>query len=608
MGINRSLGRLVLGVILVTSTPVRSQQTAPPLPTPQPLAPEALPPVPRGVEVLARGPVHEAFASLTADPAPTPALKKRPPKPLEEMPPEVKPEGKVLWIGGYWAWDDDRKDYLWVSGVWRTPPPGKQWIAGYWRETEEGWQWVPGFWTTTPTETKTQEVTYLPAPPATPEVAPPKETPPPDAFFVPGYWVWNGRDYAWRAGYWARVQPGYVWVPAHYRWTPTGYLFIPGYWDIALPDRGILYAPVVVDPVAAGPTFVYTPTYVVRDTIVVDALFVRPSYCHYYFGDYYGPAYRNLGYQSCYVYSQRRYDSLIVYERYTHRNVPNWDTVQLNLYVGRDAGQMVRPPRTLVQQNNLVVKPTTVNVTNITNITNVQNVSNTTVLTTASQLTREKGTRTVSLDSGTRQQVKQQALSVQNVASQRGQLEKPVARGQGREPRLVKMEIPPQKPVQIAHGPARAQTTPAPEKPALSAHNGVATPTPQPGGTTPHPRSTQPVAPGNSVQHSQSTTSAPMGQPGNPSARVGKPGVITGVPRNGGSPSHPSPGGPRPSAPTSGHPTPSHPQSTHPGGASGQASHPPQSAHPATGNRPAPTQRKPIPRKDPPKDKPQKRS
>ena len=30
-----------------------------------------LPPVPKGVEVLARGPVHEAFASLTAEPAPT---------------------------------------------------------------------------------------------------------------------------------------------------------------------------------------------------------------------------------------------------------------------------------------------------------------------------------------------------------------------------------------------------------------------------------------------------------------------------------------------------------------------------------------------------------
>ena len=68
------------------------------------------PPVPKGLDVLARGPVHEAYASLTADPVPTKAVPKKPPAPLEEMPPEEKPEGDVIWIGGYWAWDDDRSD------------------------------------------------------------------------------------------------------------------------------------------------------------------------------------------------------------------------------------------------------------------------------------------------------------------------------------------------------------------------------------------------------------------------------------------------------------------------------------------------------------------
>ena len=70
----------------------------------------------------------------------------------------------------------------------------------------------------------------------------------PDSFFVPGHWVWNGTGYAWRAGYWARVQPGYVWVAAHYRWTPGGYVFIPGYWDLAVASRGVMYAPIIVDP------------------------------------------------------------------------------------------------------------------------------------------------------------------------------------------------------------------------------------------------------------------------------------------------------------------------------------------------------------------------
>ncbi len=28
------------------------------------------------------------------------------------MAPEDKPEGDMTWIAGYWAWDDDRADYL----------------------------------------------------------------------------------------------------------------------------------------------------------------------------------------------------------------------------------------------------------------------------------------------------------------------------------------------------------------------------------------------------------------------------------------------------------------------------------------------------------------
>src|SRR5437867_2448331 len=83
------------------------------------------PPVPKGIEVLARGPVHEAFATPTTEPAPTKSVSKPPPKPIEEMPPEQKPDGDVVWINGYWAWDDDRNDFLWVSGIWRTPPPGR---------------------------------------------------------------------------------------------------------------------------------------------------------------------------------------------------------------------------------------------------------------------------------------------------------------------------------------------------------------------------------------------------------------------------------------------------------------------------------------------------
>src|SRR5262245_40189445 len=154
-----------------------------------------LPAAPQGVGVQARGPVHEAFASPTAEPVETKAVPKKPPAPIEEMPPEQKPDGDVTWISGYWAWDDDRSDFLWVSGTWRAPPPGKKWVSGYWREEGDNWQWVPGFWAAAKAEKAAaaraaeedeQQVTYLPSPPATPQTADPGPPPAADTFYVPG--------------------------------------------------------------------------------------------------------------------------------------------------------------------------------------------------------------------------------------------------------------------------------------------------------------------------------------------------------------------------------------------------------------------------------------
>src|SRR5262249_24377783 len=149
---------------------------------------------------------------------------------------------------------------------WRIPPPGKRWVAGYWRAEGDGWQWVRGFWTIAdrPAESD-QDTTYLPAPPAPPALAPPGDAPSTDSFYVPGNWVWQDDHYVWRSGYWGPVQPDYVWVPSHYCWTPGGYVFVAGYWDYTLPARGVLYAPVYIDPVIVGPPFVFTPCYVVCD-------------------------------------------------------------------------------------------------------------------------------------------------------------------------------------------------------------------------------------------------------------------------------------------------------------------------------------------------------
>jgi hypothetical protein len=323
----------------------------------------------RGVEVQTRGAVHEAFARPTGEPQPGPLVPKRPPEPLQELPPDQKPAGNAVWIGGYWSWDEQRQDFLWVSGIWRVPPPGKSWVPGYWRMDNSQWQWVAGFWTTSTTDPDAagQDVNYLPAPPATPLAAPPGAPPSASSFYVPGNWVWDGERYTWRAGYWARVEPGYVWVQSHYCWTPGGCVFVPGYWDWTIPDRGILYAPVYVPPAVLGPGFVYTPSYVVCDPIFFDSLFVGPG-CGYFFGNYYDPFWCGRGYVPWAIWGGRNYDPLYAHALWEHRRDPHWREAQLALNRERAAGRAPVPPRTLAEQRALVRRnapaaPTAANVT-----------------------------------------------------------------------------------------------------------------------------------------------------------------------------------------------------------------------------------------------------
>jgi len=360
----------------------------------------------KGLEVQARGPIHEAFATPSAEAKPTYGVPKKPPEPIEEMPPEEKPEGNAVWIGGYWAWDDDRADFLWVSGCWRVKPPGKDWVSGYWREVSGQHQWVPGLWATVE-DRKSPEVTYYPEPPPPPQMAAPAAPAEPDMFYVPGYWMWAGDHYVWRAGYYTRIRSGYVYIPSHYRWTPLGFVFVPGYWDYTVASRGVLYAPVVVDTVVVGPRFVYTPYYAVSDAIVVDAFFVRPGFCHYYFGDYYGPRYAAIGFECGFVYSRAHYEPIVVYSRWEYRNNPAWFEAHVNLTFERNAGRAPLPPRTLVQQTNI---------TNVTVINNNTNIYKNTVLAPTKTVVASRGAKTVALDQTARLSVKEAAVTHQKVA------------------------------------------------------------------------------------------------------------------------------------------------------------------------------------------------
>jgi len=238
---------------------------------------------------LLRGPVHEAFAELyQAEPVPGRIIVVRPPALIDELPPDLQPNGRnIQWISGYWAFDEQAEEFLWVSGIWREIPPGFRWLPGYWLEldNQQGYQWVSGTWLP---ETS-NEVQYLPtAPPATLERGPVGMAPTANHIWVPGNWHWQERQYAWRPGFWSVGHVDWVWIPARYQWTPRGFLFCRGYWDYPLVRRGTLFSPYRFHrPFFAQPLVAFTPRVVIAMDVLPRHLWVRPSHCHYYFGDFY---------------------------------------------------------------------------------------------------------------------------------------------------------------------------------------------------------------------------------------------------------------------------------------------------------------------------------
>jgi hypothetical protein len=111
---------LIAQVPSLPPMPVPDSGPVPQTPTiPNPTPATEAPQTPNGLEVLSRGPVHEAFATLITEPTPTIPVDKQPPKAISELPPAEKPEGQVEWIPGYWGWDDERKDFLSAPGVCR---------------------------------------------------------------------------------------------------------------------------------------------------------------------------------------------------------------------------------------------------------------------------------------------------------------------------------------------------------------------------------------------------------------------------------------------------------------------------------------------------------
>ena len=307
-----------------------------------------------GVQVLTRGPVHEAFAqTVTFNPEPGITVPKAPPDAIEELPPDQRPTGdNVTWIPGYWAWDNDRDDYLWVSGIWRALPPGRQWVPGYWSPAGNDFQWTSGYWA----DAKRNEIEYLPEPPATVEAGPNIAAPSANDLWMPGAWVWNQNRYAWQPGYWAPAQQNWMWVPGQNLWTPRGYVSVSGYYDYSVARRGVLFAPVYFNPsVYSQQGFTYSPAMAISAAVFGNQLFLRPNYNHYYFGDYYGSSYSTAGYYPWFSYNSGGYgyDPFYANQAWQNRQNPAWaKTVQTD-FQNRVDNEGARPPRTLAAQQEL---------------------------------------------------------------------------------------------------------------------------------------------------------------------------------------------------------------------------------------------------------------
>jgi WXXGXW repeat (2 copies) len=418
-------------------------------------APAGEPADPNAPQVLTRGPIHEAFAApVVHDPASGPLIPKQPPDPIQEMPPDQKPAGQnVQWIPGYWSWDVSRNDYLWVSGIWRDPPPNSQWVPGYWHQVEGGNQWVSGTWipvSSGPAQGQAQghgqgQPSYLPqAPPQSLESGPTTPQPNPNVAWTPGYWSWQGSNYAWRPGFWGAVQANWIWMPAHYVWTPSGYLFVAGYWDLPVANRGLMFAPVYYpQPVYAQPNFVFTPSIGIVGSAVTANLFVSAGTNQYLFGNFYAQNFLSVGITPWFSFSigggrPAFFDPLFSYYSVVNiRQNPGWAAQIRRDYILRRDNIAMRPPITYLEQTRLIER----------NITIDRGIGMP-----LSRMAAERGMRLERVSEVERQQVRRQVAQLHQLREQRVQQEREGARARAAGGAAARP-----RPMNLAHSPIAAR-------------------------------------------------------------------------------------------------------------------------------------------------------
>ena len=257
-------GAALLAVVALVAT----TNAQPPLPPPRPVVekPDAVPDDLRatraGIKVAEKGPIHEAFAQPGAETrGKGMTAPKAPPKPIPELPPDTKPEGEnVRWVPGYWHWDAEKGDFMWISGFWRNVPPGRDLAGGRVDREERNLDVHARVLASDRHEqladrfARTAEVGRE----RTEHAARTIRTR--FGFPAPGSIATN--SIVWRPGYWAYPNENQVWQPGQYLATGSGYSYCPGYWDYPLEDRGLLNAPVYfTEPLWQTPGWAFRPRF-----------------------------------------------------------------------------------------------------------------------------------------------------------------------------------------------------------------------------------------------------------------------------------------------------------------------------------------------------------
>jgi hypothetical protein len=211
-------------------------------------------------------------------------------------------------------------------------------------------------------------------------------------------------------------QNDWNWMPSHYVWTPRGYVYVNGYYDYSVARRGVLFAPVYFNSgIYSQPGFSYSPAMAISPAIFGSHLFLRPTYGHYYYGDYYGSNYATAGFSPGFSFNSGRqgYDPFYAQQRWVNRQDPAWaQSIQSNFQNLR-AHDNLRPPRTWADQHTRLASGGNVNLQNVAIATSLDDLAK----------SKDHSLRFQAVDLAERQQLAQHSQAVAQHRDQRQKLE-----------------------------------------------------------------------------------------------------------------------------------------------------------------------------------------